>query len=246
MAEAGLGHNLPPSNLESGLESMTALNTWLSENPVVQTEEQAKAGKLLADRVRGSLDEIESERDSNVRPLNTQVTEINAKYKVVTGPLKKIRDALVDRLTDYARALERERLRVAELARQEAAKAEALAREAERLEREAIEAAKCGELGVSVMDTTLVADAAFSSFERATRAAARAEKDTKIKVTGGYGRALGLKDKESLILEDPILTLSFMQITPAITEAILTAARAYRKIHGELPPGITATYERKL
>jgi hypothetical protein len=242
----GIGGNRPPSNLESASESTNALNAWLAENPVIQTEDQAKEGKLLADRAKGSLDELEVERDSIVRPLNTQVKEINTKYKAVANPLEGVRIALVGRLSDYALALEREKRRVAEEARLAVEKAEAAAREAERLELEAQANAKAGELGLDIAATTAVADAAFSAYEKAARMAARAEKDTKVKVTGGFGRAIGLKDKETLVLEDATLVLSFMEITPGITEEILKAARAYRKIHGELPPGITATYERSL
>lgn len=239
-------HNNPPDAIDLMLESYDTLNAWLMENPVIQTEQQAKEGKLLVDRVKISLDEVEKERDGLVRPLNSQVRGINERYKNAVAPVSKIKEALIGRLSDYALALERERLRVAEETRLAAEKAEAAAREAERLEKEAKENAAAGELGVSIADATTLADAAFSEYQKASREAARAQRDTKVKVTGGFSRAIGLKEKETLVLEDVSLVLSFMEITPDITEAVLKAARAYRKIHGELPPGISATFERTL
>ncbi len=38
---------------------------------------------MLCDRAKAALDEIESERDKSVRPLNEQVAQINARYKAL-------------------------------------------------------------------------------------------------------------------------------------------------------------------
>jgi hypothetical protein len=184
-------------------------------------------------------------RQGLVRPLNTQVAEINGRYKPVRTALERLADELRKRLGAYARALEIERVRQAEAARQAAEEAERLAREAEAREREVFDDAEHGVV-VDLAEAATAADTAFAAFQKADRTAARAERDSHIRITGGTGKAMGLRDREILTVTDWQAAITELGLTDNIRDAILTAARAYRKAFHELPEGITASYERGL
>lgn len=242
---SGLGHNNPPSSIDFSHETGEALGVWLKEHPVVQTEDEARAGKLLIDRAKGSLAELESERDKLVRPLNEQVADINRQFRIPRETLTRIRDILLERLDAYVKAEEEKREKEAEAARQAAEHAENIAREAERLEREARDDT-AGGVEADVAGATLEADRAYSRFETASREAARAEKATHVKVSGGFGRALAPRTTEVLTVSDWKAAIEEMGVTEKITEAILSSARDFRKAFDELPHGITSTKERSL
>lgn len=248
-----VGHNAPPSAIELTEATITALSDWMKDNPVIETEEQAREAKLLCDRAKAGLDEIESERDKIVRPLNEQVAAINAKYKALhntdpkkPGTFNRIFIELKARVTAFLLKEEQRRIREAEEAAARAAEAERIAREADEKDRLAKENAAAGELDIDVAEVTKEADTAFSEFEKASRFADRAERDTKVKLGGGFGRAASLRTVETLHLDSYNLALKSIGPHPKIEEAILLAAREYRKTHGALPPGVSATQERKL
>ena len=134
----------------------------------------------------------------------------------------------------------------AERAARIAAEAEKAAREAEARESEALENAAVGEVGVDVVQVTYEADQAFDDYERKSRFAARAERDAKVKIGGGFGRTAALREKETLVVEDAVTALAAVGLTDKISEALLSAARDYRKRYDALPPGIGASYERVL
>lgn len=120
-----------------------------------------------------------------------------------------------------------------------------MAREAEAKEQEALNNAKQGEI-VDVAAVTQEADEAFAEFERQSRFAARAEASVKTKLGGGFGRSASLRNAETLHLDSYGKALKAIGPHPKIEEAILSAAREYRKTHGRLPDGVTATYDQVL
>lgn len=248
----GIGSNHPPGPIEHAQSVIDDINAWLSDHPTVETEDDARAAKPYLDRAKVSLEEVEAERDSKVRPLNEQVSAINGKYKALhnidpkkPGLFDKIVIELKARVAAFMIKEEQRRAREAELARQAQEEAERLAREAEAKEAEALEDARAGEI-VDVAEVTKQADAAFEEFERQSRFTARAEKDTKVKIGGGFGRTAALREVETLHLDSYGLALKAIGPNEKIAEAILSCAREYRKTHGELPAGVRATYERKL
>ncbi|MBN8968958.1 MAG: hypothetical protein J0G95_10910 [Rhizobiales bacterium] len=248
-----VGHNAPPSTIELTEATITALSDWMKDNPVIETEEQAREAKLLCDRAKVGLDEIEAERDKSVRPLNEQVAAINAKYKALhntdqkkPGTFDRIFIELKARVTAFLLKEEQRRIREAEEAAARAAEAERIAREADERDRLAKENAAAGELDIDVAEVTKEADTAFAEFEKASRFADRAERDTKVKLGGGFGRASSLRTVETLHLDSYNLALKAIGPHPKIEEAILFAAREYRKARGALPPGVSTTQERKL
>jgi predicted phage tail protein len=243
---ARLGHNNPPSPIEIATGTNADLSRWMADHPVVQGEDHARAGKALLDRAKASLDEMEAERDRIVRPLNEQVKAINDRYRPARTSLEKLADELKKRLSAYARALEIERVRKAEEARKAAEEAEKAAREAEQREREAVECADHGVCDVDLGAATQDADAAFAAFRKADHVAARAERDSRIRITGGFDRAMGLRDRETLTVTDWHAAITELGLTDLIRDAILTSARAYRKNFRELPEGVVATYDRSL
>jgi hypothetical protein len=241
-----LGHNNPPSPIEIATGTTADLSRWMADHPAIRDEAAARAGKLLVDRAKAGLDEMEAERDGLVRPLNEQVKAINDRYRPARTSLEKLADELKKRLSAYARALEIERVRKAEEARKVAEQAEQAAREAEQREREAIEEADQGVCDVDLGTATQEADAAFAAFRKADHTAARAERDSHIRVTGGFGKAMGLRDRETLTVADWQAAITELGLTDLIRDAILTSARAYRKNFRELPEGVVATYDRSL
>src|SRR6266436_1754742 len=192
-----------------------------------------------------SLESMETERDAQVRPLNAQVKAINDKYRSPRTLLEKVRNSLVDRLTAYAKRLERERLRKAEEARKAAEAAAQTALEAERRAQEAQDDAAQGVCDVDLGQVTQEAEQACSDLGRASRELARAERDTKVRIGGGFGKVATLRDKEILAVTDWQAAIKEIGLTDRIAEAVLTEARAFRTSMGELPSGISATYERR-
>lgn len=249
-----IGHNRPPDALEMAQGTLADVATFLAETPVIDSHETAKRAGLYVERVTKLFGDMEDERDKQVRPLNEQVAEINAKYKAVhnadakkPGSFDKVLIELKYRLTAYARAEERKREEAAAAAAQIAAEAERVAREAEAKEREAKTNADVGELGVDVATTIVEADRAFADFERANRAAAIAEREVPVRISSSLGgRALSLRTRETLILDDADAALKAIGVTENIREAILSASRNYRKLKGQLPPGVSSQTERTI
>lgn len=241
-----IGGNNPPDMTEVARNTMAALSDWMKEHPVIQSEEDAKEAKVYIDRGRLCIKDIEAERDSKVRPLNTKVKDINEHYKGPRETLQKVLSEIEGRITRFLQAEEERRREAAEAARNAAMEAERLAREREEAEQAAIRDAGSGVLDVNIGDATNEADAAFKEFQRASRFADRAERDTKVKVGGGFSRAVSLKTVETLILVDAFAALRDMGVTDDIREAILKSARAYRRAFEELPKGVEIQVERKI
>ena len=250
---AGLGHNQGPDLIDFARDTMVDLSAWMAEHPAIQSDDDARAAKKLLDRAKSCAGDIEAERDKLVRPLNEQISAINGRYKAVhntdtkrPGTLDKVVNELKGRLAEFIRAEEARREAEAEAKRRAAEEAERAAREAEAREREAIENAKAGELGVDVTQVVVAADTAFSEFEHAAREAARAERDSHVRVGGGWGRSASLRTIETLVLVSYGKAIKEIGPHPKIEEAVLSAAREFRKVHGRLPEGVTATTERRL
>lgn len=240
-----IGGNNPPSQIAFTQETTGALSEWLKDNPVVQTEDQAREGKLLVDRARLCVADLESERDSKVRPLNTQVRVINDEYRGPRETLQKISQELLIRLDAYRKAEEQRREQEAEEKRKLAEEAERRAREAEAREQEAQDDARLG-VEVDIGSATVDADRAFRDYEKADREAARAEKETRFKLGGGFSRSLSTRSHETITVSDPLKALAEIGYTEKILEAIVSEAREFRRKHDRLPQGIKSVKERRL
>lgn len=240
------GHNNPPSMIETAGETAKDISDWMAENPVVQSEESAREAKVFLDRGNLCLKDLEDERDGKVRPLNEKVKEINEGYKAPKVQLSGILTWLSDRIKIFLKEEKRKREEAAREATELAEEAERNAREAERLEREAMESASAGELGVDVAAHVVQADTAFREYEKAGRAAALAEKETKVKIGGGFTRSISLRKKETLSVTDPHAAFDEVGLTVDIAEAIIKAARAFKKLRGRYPEGISVEITEEL
>jgi hypothetical protein len=243
-----LAHDLTnyPGAIQASKDTFNTANQFLAANPVIEDEDTAREAEKMRVRLKGSLDEMESERDKKVRPLNQQVRTINETYKTAAGTVQRIYDELRARLTVYARAEEAKRLAEAAEKRRIADEADRKAREAEMAEFEAKDNAANGELDVNVGHAVMEADQAFNDAQRADREAARAERNSTVRLASGMGRVTTLRTKETLLLVDAVKAITVIGVTEKTREAILSDARAYRKLHGKLPEGVTSQTERSI
>jgi hypothetical protein len=241
-----MGHNNPPDNLETAKAVAATISEFMSENPIVFSEEEARLYKIQIDRAKLQIKDLEAERDSKVRPLNEKVASINADYRKPNRILGDLLAEALARVQDFVRKEEYRRAKIAEEAARKAREAEEAALEAERLEKERLDDAAHGEVGVDIAEVIEKADDAFEDYQRAEREAIMARKEAKVRVGGGFARALSMREKEILDVVDAIAALTEIGATENIKAAILTSARAFRKIHNRLPKGISATIEKVL
>jgi hypothetical protein len=242
----GIGGNGPPSMTELAQGTLSALADFLQDHPVISTEDEARAAKLLKDRADLAMKDLKDEHEQLYRPLKDQIDDLAERYRPITKPLTAILAELKGRIDRFFNEERKRRQALAEAAGRVAAEKALLARQAEEAERAAKKEAEQGVCDVDVGGAITQADSAFLDYEKAERAAERAERETHVKIGGGFGRALSQRTHEVLTITDVHAAIDDMGVTEPLREAILTAARAYRKAIGELPDGIVATQERSV
>lgn len=243
---ANIGHNNPPSAIDAAREAIKPLAKFLADTPVIQDHDAAKEAKLFLDRVKATLGDLEAAKEAEAKPLHAAWKAALEKFKPATEYVTKLQGELKARLQSYIKAEEAKRLAEAEAARKAAEEAEAAAREAERKEFEAKQNAEVGEVGVDVAGAIEDADAKFAEFQRTSRFAAIAEKDSKVRVGGGFGKVASLRTKDVWTLEDPVAALQAIGCTDGIRDAILSAARQYHRLTGQVAAGCVLTKEKVL
>ncbi len=240
------GHNNPPSKIDDAKDATDRLGHFLRTNTTIDHTNATEAAALI-DTSRRVAKDLDDERRGKVDPLNEQVKDINSTYKPVRDTFEKLLDTLKDRLSQFARREELRRQAEAAEKRRIAEEAEAKAGAAELQEQAlAIDNAFGVPSDINPADVTAAADQAFATFERADRAAARAERETPVRLATPMGRAVSLRTTETLHVDDWHMAIRDMGLTAGIAEAILTAARAYRKLHDKLPAGVRAELEREI
>lgn len=247
-----IGHNNPPGIMAFALETINELAHWLTEHPVIATEEDMREAKSWVDRLNGVFAELEQERHRKVHPLNEQVRTINRDFFAihnrsgVGGQGDMVMGELKGRLTAYALAEEARRQAAADEAARLAREAVERAKALEEAEREARENARLGEL-TNVVEVATEAAKAHTEAVKAINQAERADRDAaNVKIVGGFARNLSLRARETLTVTDPHTAFRILWPDTRIEEAMLSAARVFRKLHDELPDGIAATYERSV
>lgn len=238
--------NRPPEAIDHARDALSELSAWLRDNPVIEGQAQLKAGTALKERTLVALNEARAERETKTKPWREKLNAIFAAYELVKdkGTLERAYSELRKRLTNFANEVEARRIAEANRLRHEAEERARIAREAELAEQDAIACADVGEC-TDVAGAIEQADSTFSAFQRADRQAAIAEKNVPLR-TGSVlgGRSISMRTTEKLVIENVELAISVIGLTEKITEAILSSARDFRKERNELPPGITATFER--
>jgi hypothetical protein len=241
-----IGHNNPPSAIDMAREAIKPLATFLAANPVIQDHEAAREAKLFLDRVKSTIGDLDAAKEAEAKPHHTAWKAALDKFKPATEYVTKLQGELKTRLAAYIKAEEAKRAAELEAARKAQAEAEAAAREAERIEQEAKNNAAVGEIGVDVAAVIENADEKFAEYQQASRFAAIAERDAKVRIGGGFGKVASLRTKDVWTLDDPAKALASIGCTEGIREAILVAARQYYKLIGNAPDGVTITKERVL
>lgn len=242
---AEIGNNNPPGQIEFCQETVQAISAWMADNPVIEDENSARKAKLLVDRAKSALKDLESERDLKVRPLNQQVKAVNDLYRPARDELDSTLTLILGRVNDYIKKEEAKRFAAAREAQRKLDEAVRAAEEAEQRAREAEEDAKSGVV-VDVVTAAHEAERAFKAFTKAEREAARAEKDAHVKIGGGFNRALSTRTKEELILVDAMAAIQDIGFTERLIDAILSEARAFRQIHNRLPEGVKSEKRKEL
>lgn len=246
----GLAHDVVGAKGDSVTFARARLNEWLSAHPVVENQEQANEGMRRREQLSVALSDLDKERDGRVRPLNGIVRAINAAYRAAATVAEAVLGTADARLTAFARAEEQRRIvearaaaeRAAELARQAG---EAQARAADRLDD-----ADFGEVGVDVASVATEVSEAETAAARAAREAQRAAQAVPVRMPGGFGRAVGLRTKRTLVVEDRLAAVKALAkesaLAAIVDKAIVKAARAYEKTKGALPKGVGAREDRGL
>jgi hypothetical protein len=241
-----IGHNNPPELLALADGVISDISASMANLPVVETEDNAREMKVQIDRAKLCIKDLEAELDGKVRPLRETVEGIRIQYRPKRGMLGNLLDEMLGRVQLFVKAEQRRREQAAAAMAAQAQEARRQAEEAERIEREKLDNASKGEVGIDVAEAMYIADEAFETYEKAERQAAVAQKETHVKIGGGFSRAIGMRKKETLILTDYIKAITAMGFTDDIVEAILKSARAYRTVHGKLPTGIISKVEEHL
>jgi hypothetical protein len=243
---AAIGHNAPPGPVDSAKDALVELNAYLTENPVIQDQKQAKEAGGFIERTRISLKALEDERTEKVGPLNVQLKAINDLYRGVRDPLEKVLSELKRRVTAYTTAEEEKRRAEAERLRAEAEAKAFAAQQAVLAADDAVACADVGEVtdaGQAIAD----ADAAIKAAGIAERTAARAEREQTARIASVMGgKALSMRTQEILDVTNAVAAIKCMGLTDKIRDAILSSARAYREDFGQLPEGVTATTQRRM
>lgn len=233
-----IGHNRPPSLLESIALTKAAIGEYLTNHPVIVSEQDALEAKPMLDRGTSAWAELDEERKKLGKPHRDQIDRINAAYKEQLDPLERAVQILKSRISDYLRKLQAERDRLANEKAAAARKAMNDAREADMRWAETAEAAGAGEL-VDVVAAAEEADHVMKAADKLAREADRAARDAEnVRIGGGFKRAVGLRTTETLTVNDPGKALLAMGLTPKILDALISSARDYRRLRGTLPDGV--------
>lgn len=242
---AVLGHNKPsPADLTRDLDA--EIRAFVTEHPVIQDEDEARKAANIVQRAKNTLADLDAERKAKGRPHLDSIHAINTEYHDAMRPINLGKETVEERLTDYAKAEELRRQEIAEKVRLEAIAAQERASQAIRDAYDAEANAAVGE-AVDVVSLKQEAVAAFNDARRADRAFARAERDAgHVRLATGLGRALAPRKHTELSVTDAAAAIGAIGLTEGIAEAILTAARSYKKLKGNYPPGIAVNTTRTI
>lgn len=246
--------NTRPTEIDRAKEAFEELRDFLKDHPVILTADDAKLGAGYLERTRVTLKASRDERNTKTRPFLDRLEAIRAAYDLVRektksnegGLLERAYNALRDRMTKYADAVEAERIAEANRLREEAARAEDAARAAETAEQTAIadaEVGECTDVGAAIQN----ADQKFAEFKVANRQAATAERNVPLRfgsVLGG--KSVSARTYEFLEIEDFDKAIKVLGLTDKIRDAVIASAKDFRNEFDELPAGIKSTHQRRM
>ena len=244
---ARIGGNNPPSPIELAQETFDALSKFLADHPAIVDEISAREAKLFKDRAEASKKDVEDDRARKADPVYARWKAIREPYTAPLDRLDKLIGQLKSRMTAFALAEEARRKREAAEASRIAEEARQAALAAEAAEREAIDNAAVGDLEADVGQAVAAADDAFAKAKRAHDAARIAERDSHVRIGGGFsGRVASLKTTWVYSVAHGADAFAALWPNDDLQDALVKAARAFEKRTGNLPAGITKREERKI
>ena len=242
-----IGGNLPPSPIDFARETFDALSKFLLEHPAIVDGNAATEAKLFLDRAIASQKDVEDARDRKADPIYARWKAVREPYAAPIEKLKKLIGELKTRMTAWALKEEAKRKAEAAEAARKAEEARQAALAAEAAEREAIDNAAVGDLEADVGQAVSKADTAFEQAQRADRAATVAERNSRVRIGGGFsGRAASLKRSYAYVVDDAPKAIVALWPNEDIRAAIEKAARAYDRVHDIVPDGVRKIEERKI
>ncbi len=237
-----------PDVMENARSVYKVVSAFLADNPAIIDEESARKANEVRDQARTMVKSLESADEAESKPLHKAWKDSKAKWKKPIDALDKVLSELSGRLQKYMIEEDDKRKAIAEEARKKAAELERVAREAEEAEHAAILAAEVGEF-TDAGAAMAKADIAFDQFKEAKAEAKVATREEDVRFRSRFGsKATTLRTVETLHVDDPVAALNAMWPDDGLREALLTAARGWRKAHGGevLPPGIRRDTEQKI
>lgn len=250
-APAGIGHNSGEDKPQispaiARLNQMIEVaNKWVTERPKIENQEMAdKAGAFLR-QARTSVTDAERERKDTNRPLDEQIKANNKVYAAITETLDKLSFVINGRLNAFATKLREEQEAIAKAAREAAAAAAAEAEVLRLKQEETLKKAEAGELVGKFDDVAKTTQETREAEQRAKQLERDASAAEKLKpkfggehFTDGSRRSLTQRTVETPIVEQAGLVLRAVGTNDQINAALITAARAYKKLKGRWPAGI--------
>lgn len=241
-----IGHNMPPGAIDMAREAYQDLAKFLSDNPVFQSHATAKEAKLFLDRTKAVAKDLADAEKAESAPIYEEWRAAKNKYAPAVETLDRITRELKARIQNFLDAEETIRRAEAVEAIRLAQKAIIAAQAAAEIGREAQENAAQGEF-TDVGAAMQAADEAEDAAIRAVRAAAVSERDAdNVRLAGGFGRSVSVRTVKKPVVEDWLAAIKAMGLTDGVRDAIITSARAWKKIHGTFPAGIGEIEERVL
>lgn len=232
--------------IEAAKDAGRDLRDFLKDTPVIENFDQCRDGDAFIERVHIALASMEDERKPVADPLYAQWKAVNEPYRLVREPLEKLYTEIKRRVSAFKNKVEAARQAEAERLRREAEDQKRRAEEAAAAADDAVACADVGEIN-DAGELIIEADSAIRDAGRADRAAAIAERNVVMRspsIVGGKARAM--RTVEILSVADPHAAIKALGCTDKIRDAILSAAKEYRKEYGELPPGIASRNERSM
>jgi hypothetical protein len=232
--------------IEAAKDHVPLLKAFIADNPVFQNAQDLQTGGAWIESTRRTLAVLEDERKARVAPLNAATNLVNEPYRQPKKILEDLLPVVVDRWNKGEKA---ERARREAIAIAERERAEQAARVAQALIDQANDAIAAADVGACEDVGTAVVDAQTAMHEANVldRTAARAEKETHVRVKSAFGgRALAPRAETILTIDDPCKLITAMGLSERTADSLRTDARAFFKETGEWPEGITATKDRSI
>lgn len=241
-----IGGNHPPSAIDLANEAYNALSAFLAEYPAIADEESARKAKLFLDRSTSSRKDAEDDRAKHADPVYARWKAIREPYAAPIDRLEKLIAELSKRMTKWALAEDARRKAEAAAAAKAAEEARLKAEAALAAEREAIDNAAVGDFEADVGAAVVQADDAIAEARRAELNAKVAERDSHVRIGGGFQRASSLRTTYEYAVDDVHAAITALWPNIDIREAIKKAAREHDRINKAVPEGVSKHEVRKI